>query len=526
VREKVLRYIRERSLLRAGDRLAVAVSGGADSVALLRLLLEMRADLGVVLVVAHFNHGMRGEASQADEAFVGELAREHGLEFFVGRADVRDHAFTAGLSIEAAGRFLRYRWLTTLAAEQRLDAIATAHTRDDQAETVLLKFLRGASTRGLAGIYPAVMVKPRSQSPGAEALSDRTDLNVAAEAAPLQAPLTDYRDREETVRIVRPLLSVSRQEVENYLSPLKQSWREDESNLDRSFTRNRVRHELLPLLEREFNPNIRQVLNDLAEVARGEEEFWQQKVLEQLATGLGDRSPGLTPSYVSEARVSMKSGSSVDPGHDPERLDLDGFAALPFALQRRLLKHFVERAGIALDFEHVENLRRGALDESKTVELPGGRTVRNVGSGYLELSVSTVSQESPVYEYRLLIPGELQIEALRLTLRALTVAEQFACELENGNLLDAELVGAALLVRNWRPGDRFWPAHSRSEEKLKRLFAEKKIPAEQRASWPVGMSGGEIVWVRGFPVAREFQWRGNGEAVKIEERESEKSAAG
>ena len=140
--------------MRAGDRVGVAVSGGADSVALLRLLLELRADLGVVLAVAHFNHRLRGEDSEADEAFVADLARQQGLEFFAGRADVRDHARASKSSIEAAGRELRYQWLTRLAGEQRFDSIATAHTLDDQAETVLLKFLRGAGTRGLAGIYP------------------------------------------------------------------------------------------------------------------------------------------------------------------------------------------------------------------------------------------------------------------------------------------------------------------------------------------------------------------------------------
>ena len=241
-------------MLRAGDRVAVAVSGGADSVALLRLLLELRAELGIVLAAAHFNHGLRGEASLADEAFVGELAREHGLEFFVGRADVRDHALATKLSIEAAGRELRYRWLAKLAAEQRFDAVATAHTLDDQAETVLLKFLRGAGTRGLAGIYP--VVKPRAQSPGVEAPSSTEAPNGAPEGAPLQRageekkpePRRDVsQDPEEVVRIIRPLLPVSRQEVESYLTSLEQSWREDESNLDRRYTRNRVRHELLPL---------------------------------------------------------------------------------------------------------------------------------------------------------------------------------------------------------------------------------------------------------------------------------------
>ena len=543
MREKVLRYIRERSLVWAGDRVAVAVSGGADSVALLRLLLDLRAELGIVLAAAHFNHGLRGEDALADEAFVGELAREHGLDFFVGRADVRDHALTTKLSIEAAGRELRYRWFAKLAAEQRFDAIATAHMLDDQAETVLLKFLRGAGTRGLAGIYPVRDLF--AEKTGAEAPSPKEAANGAPEGAPLQNSATDGRNREETVRIIRPLLSVSRQEVETHLTSLDQGWREDESNLDRRFTRNRVRHELLPLLEREFNPNIRQTLNDLAEIARGEEEFWRDKVGQELEIRLGGRPPGLKPLAMFEPNASLRARSSTNPHastfNDPEarsserrgirasaggQLNLDGFAALPLALQRRLLKCFAERDGVALDFEHVENLRRCALGESKTVELPGDRTVQNVRGAYLELCVERTSQESPAYEYRLLIPGEVQIAPLGLTLRALIVAEKFARELENGTLLDAELVGAELLVRNWHPGDRFWPAHSRSEEKLKRLFAEKKISAEERPSWPVGMSGGEIVWVRGFPVAREFQWRGKGDAVKIEERESGKSAVG
>src|SRR5271166_2552849 len=152
--------------MRAGDRVAVAVSGGADSVALLRVLRELRPELGIVLAVAHFNHGLRGEQSAADEAFVAELAKQHGLQFFAGHGDVRSHASAAKLSIEAAGRELRYRWFAQLAREQRFDCIATAHTRDDQAETVLLKFLRGAGTRGLAGIYPQRMLAKNGPETG------------------------------------------------------------------------------------------------------------------------------------------------------------------------------------------------------------------------------------------------------------------------------------------------------------------------------------------------------------------------
>jgi len=343
--------------MRAGDRVAVAVSGGADSVALLRVLLELRTELGIVLAVAHFNHCLRGENSAADEAFVAELAHELGLEFFGARGNVRDHALAARLSIEAAGRELRYRWFAQLAEEQRFDAIATAHTLDDQAETVLMKFLRGASTQGLAGIYPIVQTGIDKQRAGAEAPLSKGELYGAPKGASLQASSSLYGAPEGAslqisssnrtsfrARIVRPLLGVSRAKVEAYLTALGQSWREDESNRDRRFLRNRVRHELLPVLEREYRSNIREALGELAEIARGEEDYWREMVIEQLAARMKE-----------------------------DELRLTGFAELPLALQRRVLKSFAESSGPALDFEHVEKLRRCALGKRRKAELPGDR---------------------------------------------------------------------------------------------------------------------------------------------------------
>jgi len=476
----VLRYIREQALIRAGDRLAVAVSGGADSVALLRVLLELRAELGIVLTVAHFNHGLRGEQSDADEAFVAELAREYCLDFFAGHGNVRDHAFATKLGIEAAGRDLRYRWFAQLAEQQRLDSVAAAHTLDDQAETVLLKFLRGAGTKGLAGIYPILDLATPGGSSGAKAPLQEMAVAGAAEAAPLQSTVSP----DVTLRIVRPLLGVSREDVENYLESLAQSWREDESNLDHRFLRNRLRHELLPLLEREYNPKIRRLLNDVADTSRAEEDYWRQFAEREAA-----------------ARTS------------PNQFGLEGFAQLPLALQRRVVKRFAESEGVTLDFAHVEKLRRCALGELTRAELPGGRfVVRRRES----LQWRAAGQEAAsAYWYTLPVPGEIQIAELRLSLRAEIVPEQFARELPQEELLEPDLVGAKLVVRNWRPGDRFWPAHNRSEEKLKRLFAEKHIAAEQRPQWPVAIHEDEIIWVQGFPVAQTRQWKGNGEALRI-----------
>ena len=484
MREKILHSIREQKLMRAGDRVAVAVSGGADSVALLRVLLELRDELGIVLAVAHFNHGLRGAESDADQAFVADFARQSNLEFYAGLADVRDHAILNKLSVEAAGRELRYQWFARLAGAKRLDAVATAHTLDDQAETVLLKFLRGAGTRGLAGIWPVVELADSGNPSGARAAGEKRTSDGAAEAAPLQ-------NNASQVRIVRPLLSVSRDEIEAYLESLGQSWREDASNLDHRFLRNRVRHELLPLLEREYNPNMRQALSDLADLARAEEAYWQEPVEHEL-------------------RTRAAAGS----------LDVAGFPHLPLALQRRLLKRFAEEKGLTLDFEHVDQLRRCALGEFMRTELPGGRLAVNA-KGSLELKSCTPTAAAD-YEASLPIPGEARLPELGLTVRATVVPEAFGRELATAELLSYDLLGPELTIRNWRPGDRFRPAHSRSEEKLKRLFGEKNIPAEQRTAWPIALRGDDIVWVRGFPVAAAYRWQGQGPAVKIETIPDEK----
>lgn len=457
--DHVLHIIRERGLLRAGDRVAVAVSGGADSVAMLRILLKLRAELGIVLAVGHYNHCLRGDDSDADEHFVAELARQHELPFFTGRGDVREHAVANKMGIEHAAHELRYRWLIELARQQRLEVVATAHTADDQAETVLMKFLRGAGTRGLAGIHPIL--------------------------------------RRDGVRIVRPLLEVARNEVERYLASLAQPWREDQSNRELRLTRNRIRHELLPLLERDYNPNLRTLLNETAEVAVAEEEYWQHKA-----------------------------ESYLDYWHqEPGRLKLYEMMCLPaglltesVAMQRRVLKCFLESRGLATDFHHVELVRRCALGETPRVGLPGGWLAEREGI-WLELDPPAAQASELVnrFEHFLPIPGKCVIPEAGLTLQATIVSAEVAVNEEPGSLLRRVRYVQRLTIRNWQPGDRFRPAHSASEEKLKRLFSEKHVPPDQRLLWPVALSDSHIVWVRGFPVAHDYAWsRGAGTAFRID----------
>src|SRR5882762_2611487 len=205
--QNVLANLKRRGWLKAGDRLGIAVSGGADSVALLRAMLDLRDELGIVLSGVHFNHSLRGEESEADQAFVWDLTAQHGLQLHDARGDVARRAQEHSLSTEAAARQARYEFFWSLIETGRLDKIATAHTLDDQAETVLLRLMRGTGTRGLGGIHPE-----------------------------LTGPAPDRTSRG---LIIRPLLHTRRRDIERYLAGLGQRWREDSSNRDLHHTRNR-----------------------------------------------------------------------------------------------------------------------------------------------------------------------------------------------------------------------------------------------------------------------------------------------
>ena len=275
---RVLSYIRKQELLKPGDRVAAAVSGGADSVAMLRLLLELREEIGIVLSVVHFDHKLRGKESDRDEQFVAELARRQQLEFHGASADVARHAADKRLSLETAARELRYGYFWQLLHQGRPNRVATAHTCDDQAETVLMRVVRGAGTRGLAGIYPK--------------------LSFHSLAEPLI----------EDAAIVRPMLATGRQEVESYLKAIGQHWREDSSNLDLCHSRNRVRHEILPRLAQDLNPSLSTVLAESAEIARVEQDYWDQEVSRLLPAVWEDGKEASGPEFCSIYRWPCSAG--------------------------------------------------------------------------------------------------------------------------------------------------------------------------------------------------------------------------
>jgi tRNA(Ile)-lysidine synthase len=303
----------DRALLRAGDRVCVAVSGGADSTALLLALVEANAEkqpLGIVVSAAHVHHGLRGADADDDEAFVRELCERLQIPLRVFAVDTAARQAAEREGLEEAARELRYAALRGLLEEGSADAVATAHTLDDQAETVMMKLLRGAWTEGLGGISPEV------QGVGS---------------------------REQGVakgRIVRPMLGVRRMEVEAFLTSRDQSWREDASNQDLSLTRNRVRHELMPVL-RGFNPSVDEALARMAGIARDEESFWQAEVARVL------------PQVLLPGKPVRGGGRAVGTavGEQSCAVEIARLAAMTAALRRRVVRALAREAGFRLSAE-------------------------------------------------------------------------------------------------------------------------------------------------------------------------------
>ncbi len=450
----VLAYIRKHALLKAGDRVGIAVSGGADSVALLRLLLELRSEIGIVLSVVHFNHQLRGAASDADAQFVADLAQHHKLDLHCASGDAAARAAQKHLSIETAARELRYQYFRRLLAAARLNRIATAHTLDDQAETLLLKLTRGAGTRGLAGIYPELSIP---------------DSAIGA-------------------TIIRPLLAIRRKDLEIYLKSLGQPWREDASNRDLRHARNRVRHGILPRLERFLNPAVRETLAETAEIARAEEDYWQREVAHVL------------PQVWAEGSSSLNSTSLI---------------ALPLALQRRVVKTACESLALRLEFHHVEEILALASSPAKSTELPGGWIVsRKKHDLCLQHAAAAVPSD---YEYPLPIPGSTLVPEIKSRLEVVLIPGNRLESYNPDHLLNRARLGKELRARNWRPGDRFWPAHTKAPKKIKELLPGRDLTSSERKLWPLVVDGNKVVWVRGLPTPVELQPQEGDEVAMIQE---------
>ena len=465
--------IEKQGALRAGERVAVAVSGGADSVALLLLLLELRKPLGIVLSVVHFNHRIRGKASDADEKFVANLARKHGLAVHIGRSDVATKAKQDKTNLEDTARRARYEFFAELAEKEHLNKVAVAHTADDQAETVLAHILRGTGLAGLGGIHP-----------------------VAG-------------------RVVRPLLGLRRAELRAYLRSRKQTWREDATNRDITRMRARIRKKLLPILEKQFQPGIVEHLTTLAELAREDEAFLDALVAER-AKRCVERTTGSATIRVLDLLCFGEKGEFIT--ENSESTGRTEGADKNLAIRRRMVRWIVKevkpRAG-QVRAEHVravlELAQRG--ENGKRLPLPGGLEVRREHDRLIFRAGRGVARakggEERNFERVVNLDGKataIRIEELGCVFRFRVIdwPVDRGQTIETGSVLDLDVLRSPLMLRNWRAGDRLQPAGHRGAHKLKRLLSKKSVSGMEREGWPVLTSGGAIAWARGFPVAAEF----------------------
>jgi len=458
-------------MIRPGDRVGVAVSGGADSVALLLLLLELLGKLGIVLSVVHFNHKLRGKASDADEVFVAKLAAKHGLELHSASVDVAKKAKKERANLEDAARRARYDYFRSLAESGACGRIVVAHTADDQAETVLAHLLRGTGLAGLGGIHPV--------------------------AGP----------------VIRPLLNVCRSELRRFLRTRKQTWREDATNRDTQRMRARIRKKLLPLLERQFQPAVVKHLTSLAQLAR-EDEAFLDAMAEERATVLVQKSGEGTRIPIDNLFEPLKR-KVFDTKNTEGREKTGETEALSKRMVRRIVESLKPREG-QLGAGHVQAVLQLARSgqSGSLLPLPGGVEVRRERDALVfqtveNAGVRTDRSAPREYEYKIdLARGETEVNVTELgcvfRLKVIDWPLKRGETSRDGAVLDRDRLLFPMVLRNWRPGDRLRPQGHRNTHKLKRLLNEKRVSRWERDGWPVLTSGGVLAWARGFPVAAEF----------------------
>lgn len=465
LQESVRRTLRRYGLLPRGTRVIVALSGGADSVALLLALRDLAAPEGFHLAgAAHLNHRLRGIDADGDEAFCRRLAADLDLQLFVERIDVVTLARAAGVSVEHAAHDARHEFFARAAASADATLVAVAHTKHDQAETFLLRLLRGAGPRGLSGMHP------------------------------------------RSGFVVRPLIETARVEVRAFLEARQMAFCEDATNDDLAIPRNRVRHELIPFLQTRFSPGIVDVLAREASIAREDAEY-----LDGAARAAAERLISHTADGVEfSARALVAQPPAI-------------------ARRVVLLAQQMAADGRFVGFEAAEAIRRFAVSKSiGPFDLPGHRVNRR-GDRLVLSKSGRLAQAAPVaFAYRLGVPGSVNVPEAACAISAdigNVPPGQSAAQLwklvgrSDEAVVEGERLVGSLTVRSRRPGDRFRPLGLHGRKKLQDLFVDAKVGRAERETTPIVVdSAGQIVWVAGHALAEEFKVTGRTRAVIILKR--------
>ncbi len=455
--ETVEKTIVKHDMFHRGERVLAAVSGGPDSMAMLHVLIALIPRFSFSLGIAHLNHSLRGEDSDNDAAFVASRAERLGLQVYLAKENVKAYQKENRLSLEDAARQVRYNYLFNTAREHGYTKIALGHTRNDNAELVLMNLIRGSGKTGLAGIPPV-----RGQM------------------------------------IIRPILGVSRAEVIEFLDNNGLAYVSDRSNEDINFLRNRVRHELIPLLNKEYSPNIINTLDRTAAILR-EDDIWSEDTVRPLFEKM------IINKSENKITLSVQDLKAVHPATG-RRIVRMGIRSVKGDLRRITFSHvdsvisLMENKSPSGRLDLPDRIRAGIRGEALYFEkkdMP------------LRLSPDDEDWESPVFEYTVLPSGftdeTLFIKETGYTMRFLKAGDMSLDDIRGGGndvaFIDMDRISFPLVIRNCRSGDRFTPLGMSGSQKVSRFFINKRIPKAQRVHCPVLISGDQIIWVAGYRIA-------------------------
>lgn len=432
---QVEKTISDRRLFARGEKILVAVSGGLDSMVLLHVLAALAPKHGWKLTVAHFNHKLRGRSSDADERLVHKTAATLKLPIKTARADVKRFAKRERISIEMAARKLRHDFFAKTARKQKISTVALAHHADDQVELFFLRLLRGAG-EGLSGMHW------KSPSPA-----------------------------NQKIRLVRPLLDQTKPALAEFAAANRIRFREDASNACLDFQRNRIRHDILPLLKK-FQPALVATLLRTMEIIREESNLVLGAALEWLAN---------------------KKRSS--------------FTDLPVAVQRKCIAMQLRYLGVPPDFELIEHLR---LHPDRLINVSPAASLSRTKAGEIAqkrlTSLDGGESAATIVEAKLSLRGQVPVGDTIVQWVIQRIAGASFQSKKNTEFFDADKIGRKIILRHWQPGDRFQPIGMKSPVKLQDLFVNAKIPAAERRMKVIGVAeNGRIFWVEGLRISEEFK---------------------
>jgi len=434
---QVSKYIRQQNLIHPGDLVVAGISGGPDSMALLNILIQLCPQLNFKVVAAHLNHGLRPEAA-AEEKFVSDYCRMASIPFYSHQADVQEIAAREKKSLEEAGRDCRYQYFFELAAKLGATRIATAHHRDDNAETVLLNIIRGSGIKGLRGIRPVNGI------------------------------------------IIRPLLCVTKNQIESYLAENSIEYCIDMSNYSTDYLRNRIRHNLLPLLKQDYNPRIVDSLNQLADIAAAENDametetahFWEELIIKQETDEIildAHRILQLHPAF--QRRITMKALAVMQGENSWDATDV------------KLVTNLLNKPG-----------------STRRIQLKKGLYVKKV---YEQIIFTRTLPEKTAFSYKVSVPGQVYIKETGQKY-SFQLLERKDFKPQVGNFyLDYDKIKGELYLRSRQPGDVFCPRGMQGTKKIKDYFIDLKVPQAERDQIPLLATEQKIYAVLGFRIAQD-----------------------